>query len=47
LVLYEDQEMAFGGLPKLARKLPNRDIRYTVAIGGKQDMTRTAQFGCE
>jgi hypothetical protein len=31
----------------LGTKLPNRDIRSTVAIGGKQDMTRTAQFGCE
>jgi hypothetical protein len=26
-------------------KLPNRDIRSTVAIGGKPDMTRTIQFG--
>jgi hypothetical protein len=26
-------------------KLPNRDIRSTVAIGGKLDMTRTTQLG--
>ncbi len=26
-------------------KLSTRDIRYTAAIGGKPDMTWTAQFG--
>jgi hypothetical protein len=26
-------------------KLPNRDVRSTVAIGGRPDMMRIAQFG--
>jgi hypothetical protein len=28
-------------------KLPFRDVRYSVATGGKPDMTRTAHFGSE
>jgi hypothetical protein len=28
-------------------KLPNRHVRSMVAIGGKPDMTRMAQFGSE
>jgi hypothetical protein len=26
-------------------KLPNRDVRYLVAIGGRPDMAQTVQFG--
>jgi hypothetical protein len=28
-------------------KLPFRDVRYSVATGGKPDMTRKAHFGSE
>src|SRR6266550_164864 len=34
-------------MPAYGTKLPNGDVRSTVAIGGKPDMTRTAQFGRE
>jgi len=26
-------------------KLPNRDVRYLVAVGGRPDMAQTVQFG--
>jgi hypothetical protein len=30
---------------EIGPKLPNRDVRYLVAIGARPDMAQTVQFG--
>jgi hypothetical protein len=32
-------------MSEFGTKLPKQDVRSTVAIGGRPDMMRTAQFG--
>jgi hypothetical protein len=33
------------GMTVTGTKLPIRDVRYSVAVGGRPDMARTSQFG--
>jgi hypothetical protein len=35
------------GLSLHGPKLPNRDVRYLVAVGGRPEMAQTVQFGRE